>query len=149
MKKQILFFMLFFYPFILAQRRRRNAWTFKSSNDLAYIAGLLLILASCTNKYSKREHVATIPIGPHLFNEIYKVYSGGVFASDSYSNYLTDSVNFRKYVGTRYHDDEEIYCNVIDSNNVIVVKRSKVNTSDTLEKNIYEINKLIIEGKFE
>lgn len=149
MKKQIHFFLLFFYSFILAQRRRRNVWIFKSINDLAYIAGLLLILASCSNKYSKREHVSTIQIGSHLYNEVYKVYSGGVFASDSYSNYITDSVYFRKYVGTRYYDDEEIYCKVIDSNTVLVVKRSKVNTTDTLETNIYELNKLIVEGEFE
>lgn len=148
MKKQI-FFLLFFFSFTLFQRWIRNVWIFKSRNNLACIAGLLLILTSCLNKYSKREHVATIPIGPHLFNEIYKVYSGGVFASDSYSNYITDSVNFRKYVGTRYYDDEEIYCHLIDSNIVLVVKLSKDNTKDTIDKEYYNTLDLIANGEFE
>jgi len=114
--------------------------------NLLIILGLLLVILSCSNKYSKSEHIATIQIGPNLYNEVYKVYSGGVFASDSYSNYITDSVNFRKYVGTRYYDDEEIYCSLSDSNTVLVVKLSKVNTADTIEKKFYKINKLITDG---
>lgn len=114
--------------------------------NLLIILGLLIVISSCSNKYSKSEHIATIQIGPNLYNEVYKVYSGGVFASDSYSNYITDSVNFRKYVGTRYYDDEEIYCSLSDSNTVLVVKLSKVNTADTLEKKFYKINKLVADG---
>lgn len=118
-------------------------------NNSLIILGLLVVISSCSTKYSKSEHIATIQIGPNLYNEVYKVYSGGVFASDSYSNYITDSVNFRKYVGTRYYDDEEIYCNLIDSNTVLVVKRSKSNTADTIEKKFYKINKLIADGEFD
>lgn len=113
-----------------------------------YIA-IALIFASCSNKYSKSEHIATIQIDSNLYNEVYKVYSGCVFASDSYSNFITDSVNFRKYVGTRYYDDEEIFCNLVDSNTVLVVKLSKVRTKDTIEKEYYKINELIANGEFD
>ena len=109
----------------------------------------IIAFASCSNKHSKSEHIATIQIDSNLYNEVYKVYSGGVFASDSYSNYITDSVNFRKYVGTRYYDDEEIYCNMVDSNTVLVVKLSKVNTNDTIEKEYYKINQLNANGEFD
>jgi len=104
---------------------------------------------SCHSKYSKKKHVGTVKIGEHLYNEIYQVYAGGVLANDSYSDYLTDSVNFRKYVGTVYYDDEKNYCKLIDSNTVLVYRLNIRNKNDTLEKKIYLLSDLKKEGKFD
>lgn len=110
---------------------------------------LLIIICSCVNKYSKKHHVTTLKIDSNLYNEVYKVYSGGVFASDSYSNYITDNENFRKYVGTVYYDDEQIYCDVIKKDTIRVVLRSKFDTSDIKNIAFYSLKELKKEGKFE
>lgn len=104
---------------------------------------------SCYSKYSKKKHIGTIKIGEHLYNEVFKVYSGGALASDSYSNYLTDSVSFRKYIGTVYYDDEELYCKTLDSNRILVYRLNIRNKSDTLEKEVYIISELKKKGKFD
>ena len=110
---------------------------------------LLFIISSCVNKYSKKHHVTTLKIDSNLYNEVYQVYSGGVFANDSYSNYITDNKNFRKYVGTVHYDDEQIYCDVINNNVVRVVLRSKRNISDTIDVKYYKIDELISNGEFD
>lgn len=104
---------------------------------------------SCSSKYSKKNHVGTIKIGEHLYNEVFQVYAGGALANDSYSDYLTDSVNFRKYVGTIHYDDEKNYCKKIDSNRVLVYRLNIRNKSDTLEQKVYIISDLIKEGSFD
>lgn len=106
------------------------------------------LVQSCDSKYSKKNHLSTIKINDHLYYEIYKITSGGTLASDTYSDYLTDSVNFRKYVGTVYYDDEQNRWKVIDSNTVLVY-RLNIRNNDTLEKKIYIISDLKKEGKFD
>jgi hypothetical protein len=104
---------------------------------------------SCSSKYSKKNHVGTIKISEHLYYEIFQVYAGGTLANDSYSDYLTDSVNFRKYVGTVYYDDEKNYCKALDSNRVLVYRLNIRNKSDTLEQRVYIKSDLIMEGSFD
>ena len=108
-----------------------------------------LSIVSCNSKYSKKNHIGTIKIYDHLYNEIFKVYSGGALANDSYSNYLTDSVSFRKYIGTVYYDDEELYCKTLDTNRILVYILNIRNKNDTLEKKVYLLSDLKKEGKFE
>ena len=103
---------------------------------------IVLLLVSCVSKYSKEHHVSTIRMGQSLYIEKFKTYSGGVFAGDSYSYYLTDSMTFRKYVGTVFHDDEQISCKLIGSNIVLVCKTYRNNTKDTLEETLYLLNNL-------
>jgi len=106
------------------------------------------LVQSCDSKYSKKNHISTLQVNKHLFYEIYKITSGGTLASDTYSDYLTDSVNFRKYVGTVYYDDEQNRYKLIDSNTVLVY-RLNIRNNDTLEKKIYIISDLKKEGKFD
>lgn len=115
----------------------------------AIILVLTLIVQSCDSKYSKKNHLNTLQLDNHLFYEIYKITSGGTLASDTYSYYLTDSVNFRKYVGTIYYDDEHLYCQSVDSNHVLVYRAKKKNVNDTLDKKVYVLSELKKEGKFE
>jgi hypothetical protein len=78
------------------------------------------IITACTSKYSKEHHEGTGIIKSNLYRECFLVYSGGVLANNSYSYYLTDSANFRKYIGTVYFDDEQILCKVLDTNRILV-----------------------------
>jgi hypothetical protein len=114
-----------------------------------FISLLFLVVLSCNSKYNKNNHLSTIEIGNNIYYEKYKVFSGGVYANDSYSHCLTDSVSFRKYVGTIYYDDEHLFCKSMDSNTVIIFRAKRSNLKDTLEKHIYLISDLKREGKFE
>ena len=114
---------------------------------------LLILFSSCNEQinYSKENHHSTYKIGDDIYREVYMLYSGGVFANDVYSVYITDSSSFRKYVGTSRNDQQRIITKLIDSNNIVVVKVEKKisNKVDTLEKKIYNISTLQKEGKFE
>jgi hypothetical protein len=124
----------------------------KMRRILLYTASIIVfyfLVQSCDSKYSKKNHLNTLQVDNHLFYEIYKITSGGALASDTYSYYLTDSVNFRKYVGTIYYDDEHLNCKSIDSNRILVYRAKRNNEHDTLEKKIYILSDLKKEGKFE
>ena len=65
----------------------------------------ILIISGCWDERNKTNYVETWPICNNtLYVETYLVY-GGAFAQNVYSNYLTDSTNFRIYVG--FHDDSK------------------------------------------
>lgn len=44
----------------------------------------------------------------HLYIETYCVYGGGAWGSDVDAHYLTDSINFRMYLGVADEEDERI-----------------------------------------
>jgi hypothetical protein len=97
-------------------------------------------MISCVNHYSKEHPRSSIEITSNLFYETYFTSGGGVFATDTYSEYLTDSVTFRKYVGYEC-DDEQILVSMLDSNLVLVYK-IEIHTKDTLNMQVYSIAQL-------
>jgi hypothetical protein len=70
---------------------------------------------------SKENHTVTFILNDFLFVEKYEVFSGGgATVSESSSYYITDSVHFRKYVGTKYDESsEKMRWTINDSNEVI------------------------------
>ena len=110
----------------------------------------VFITSSCVNKYSKDNFVGTQELKETIYRERFQIHSGGVFAGDSYSDYLTDSVNFRKYVGTAYHDNEMLIY-ALSSDTVVDVYKITWNFSnnDTLKIASYNFNDLIRLGKFD
>jgi hypothetical protein len=98
------------------------------------------MMVSCLNHHSKDNHSSSRRITDNLFLEVYQTSQGGVFASDTFSKYLTDSVSFRKYIGYQC-DNERIQVSILDSNLVLVCKIDFY-TTDTLEMNIYSISQL-------
>ncbi len=109
----------------------------------------IIFAYSCDSKFSKSNHLNTLKIDNHLFFEIYKITSGGVLASDTYSYYLTDSVTFRKYVGTIYYDDEHLYFKPLDSNHVLIYKAKRKNMNEVIEEKVYVLSELQKEKKFD
>jgi hypothetical protein len=105
------------------------------------------MMISCINHYSKKHPRSSIKIKDNLFYEVYFTSGGGVFATDTYSKYLTDSTTFRKFVGYQC-DDENLWFSVIDNDRVLVYK-IEIHTRDTLERKMYIISQLKKEGKFE
>ncbi len=109
---------------------------------------VILFISGCCGKYSKNNYFATRFISSGLYVEIFQVYSGGVYAGNSYSYYLTDSINFRIYIGTEYHDDEMLLCELIDSDTVKIYT-VLWHSNDTFNIKHYSLETLIKEGKFE
>ena len=71
--------------------------------DFVFFIILLCLFNCCTSKYSKDNHRATFEIGNDLYNERFKIHH---WLGDNYSEYITDSINFRKHIGT-YDDNLE------------------------------------------
>ena len=108
--------------------------------------------ACSSDNYSKDNHQKTNTIKDSLYNEIYLIRS---ISTDvvRYSQYITDSVNFRKYVCTHVFGE---YLHVEVGENVLAVykiKGSLLNDKqvvfDTVFLANYNINELKREGKFE
>ncbi len=69
---------------------------------------LTLLLISCKNNWSKNNLSSKRTIGSNLHIETYKIFSGGAYGGDMMTDYLTDSANFRFYVGT-FDNAHEVY----------------------------------------
>lgn len=61
----------------------------------------IIYLYSCRSDRSKAEHSSTTQVcDGTLYIETYTIFGGGAGGGDRVSDYLTDSVNFRMYIGT-------------------------------------------------
>jgi len=108
------------------------------------------------SNYSKDNHLKTTQIKDSLYNEIYLIRSVGS-SIERYSEYITDSVSFRKYICT--HDfGEWLYGEILKNDALAVYKvtGSLVSNNqrtqtvfDTVLIDTYNINELKQEGKFE
>jgi hypothetical protein len=117
-----------------------------------YFEKLLLItmLFSCNSK-SKHTYKYTFKREENLYIEVYKAGLIGNLTSQ----YLTDSLNFRLYLGTFDDEAASIYCK-IDGDNIHVEQREPRKGAspqwDTLKvffKNNYSLRKLKEEHKFD
>ena len=62
---------------------------------------LISFVFSCRSDLSKKVHDSTTPVcDKHLFVETFTIFGSGAYGEDRVSEYLTDSTNFRIYVGT-------------------------------------------------
>jgi hypothetical protein len=79
--------------------------------DFCYLVFIItvLLLSSCLNDKSKKEHKRTTVIAANLFVETYTIFGGGAGGGDRVSQYLTDSLNFRIYTGTFIEGDNYNY----------------------------------------
>ena len=82
-------------------------------------------------------------ISDGVYLEVYKTYSGGVFSGDSYSFYITDSLNFRKLVAITNHDDERIKRSFVNGEILIVKVKVYGRNEDTLEVKTINIKEQI------
>ena len=119
-----------------------------------------LLFSACNGDdsyyYSKDNHLKTNKIKDSLYNEIFLVRSISANA-EQYSEYITDSVSFRKYICT-HNFGEWLYGEVLKKDALAVYKitgnlqttaKGTETVFDTLHVNTYNINELKREGKFE
>lgn len=117
------------------------------------IMGIIAFEFSCISedsKYSKNHYISTAKITTGLYKEVFEINFGGLMTNGSYSYYLTDSSNFRKYIGSTYDDNERIHCGMLDSDRLVVFRFFYIGErSDIVNRTIYFLSSLKKEGKFE
>ncbi len=109
----------------------------------------ILFLFSCVDKKSKDRHFSTKKISENLYREKYRVFSGGAYSAELYADYITDSVSFRKYIGT--HDPSEGYSYKCNGDSIFVTKAhfSSGDSRKIIEKSSFSITALKNAHKFE
>ena len=117
---------------------------------IIYTAFFLLIIG-CYSYRSKKHFGGTVVICNKLYVEFFNVFSSGAFGGDMISEYLTDSTNFRIYIGTFDNADYKyVYGCYGDS---IMVKKLHNTNRDTfpsvIETRIFSLKKLEKEKQFE
>lgn len=70
------------------------------SNRGCIILSLILLQSGCKQKDEKGEYDHTTEVCKSLYAEAYRTFGSGAFGGDIIANYLTDSVDFRVFVGT-------------------------------------------------
>jgi hypothetical protein len=97
----------------------------QKSNSFFIKVGLALLfalnLSSCRSDRSKAELARKSKVcGGLLFAEDYVIAKGGAYGGDRESDYLTDSINFRIYVGT-VDNKYEYYAYKCSGDSVIIL----------------------------
>jgi hypothetical protein len=108
------------------------------------------IFTGCANKKSKKHFFASSKECGGLFREKYLIGSWGALSADTYSDYITDSINFRVFVGI--HGDDENFEYECKNDSLIIIRLSTISVEqakviDTLKT--YSVDRLKFEKKFE
>lgn len=67
--------------------------------NISLVILFVLITVSCGSCSKELIYSQALADNPNLFLLKYKTFSGGVFAGDSYSYYLTDSISLNMFLG--------------------------------------------------
>lgn len=122
-----------------------------SKNTMFFFLLISLFMLGCRNDRDKKKHESTTMICKrNLFVETYIIFGGGAFGGDKVSDYLTDSNNFRVFVGVYDNGDEaysyeckgdsiNIYKVIgISENRNRIVSRKTFNLLDLKRKKIFD-----------
>ncbi|MFX1705666.1 hypothetical protein PV783_16990 [Chitinophaga sp. CC14] len=84
----------------------------------------LSILIACRNDRSKADYEETVRLKlcKDLYVEMYTVFGSGAFGGDIMGEYLTDSTNFRMFVGT-FDNAHETFSYKCEGDSVLIYKR--------------------------
>jgi hypothetical protein len=125
---------------------------FKKEKRIATVSIILLFLilnSGCIDKKSKKKLFGRNSVCHNVWREKYTVFSGGAYSAELYSDYITDSVNFRVYIGS--HDEYsgfEYTCN----GDTLFVRKFKINedrNKSIVENSIFRLSVLRKEHRFE
>jgi amino acid transporter len=136
---------------------KRNKFSYPFIPLLINILPIAIIIFSPSIYRNKSYPVRAVEISVHQINkpsqrlylEAYCVHGSGALGSDLCSSYLTDSLNFRKYVGT-YDDGEEIISADYKGDSIRVVKISEPRfDSKKTASQIFSLKQLIKQHSFD
>ena len=119
-------------------------------NNLTYLTLLILLLNCCSYK-SKIRLELSVEVCNKLYVEAFNVFGSGAFGGDLISDYLTDSTNFRIYIGT--FDNADFGYAYKCKGDSIIVKKINLVTNDSnkkiIETRVFSLSKLKKEKIFE
>jgi hypothetical protein len=146
------------HPHHMVFKNNKLQYTFSmarscKASPILCIMFIHFILIGCINDKSKSDYrnTDTFLTCRNLYIETFHVYKGGALVGDITSFYLTDSVNFRKFIGTCDDDQREWYnydCNG-DSVYIEKIKEKHSSTEKVIVRKSYDLKKLRREHKFE
>lgn len=84
---------------------------------------LFYFLLGCNDDRNKENYISTTKVCPNLFVESYRIFGSGAYGGDRVTDYLTDSFNFRIYIGT-YDNGNEAYTYECKNNTIYIYKVS-------------------------
>lgn len=109
---------------------------FNTNNKLLHMRciKLFLILAcfmiGCSNEKKQSNYKFTIHTCSNLFVEVRQVFGSGAYGGDLHSNYLTDSISFRLFIG-EYDNYDEGFIYDCKGDSIIVKKIIRKSTTET------------------
>ena len=115
-------------------------------------AFLLFIFISCRDERSKKEFVLTTKICDSFYIEKYNIFRQGAFGGDIRSHYLTDSVNFRVYIGSYDNGYQHYYYKCTDDSIYVYFLERINNEIGNVKRKLhkaYNIKELKKSKKFE
>lgn len=109
---------------------------------------VLPLLMGCFDRKNKQKLFAKKLVCNQLWREKFRVFSGGAYSAELYSDYLTDSMNFRIYVGS--HDESSSFDYQCAGDSVFVRKFAHDgNSKIIIEEKILSVSMLKKSHKFE
>ncbi len=102
-----------------------------------YIILMILAFSSCkTNVNDKGDYQHTSIICDDKYLEVYKTFGSGAFGGDLIAHYLTDSVNFRVFIG-EFDNSKKHFSYKCKGDSLFIYKMSK-----RKNENSYKLEKL-------
>lgn len=136
---------------------KRNKFSYPFIPLLINLTPIVIIAVSPSMYYNKSYPARAVKIpayqtyksSQHIYLESYCVHGSGALGSDLYSSYLTDSLSFRKYVGT-YDDGEEIISAKYRGDSIIVTKTILTSPySKKTSTQIFSLKQLVKQHSFD
>ncbi|MBS1524152.1 MAG: hypothetical protein JST19_00800 [Bacteroidetes bacterium] len=152
------FFVCLFFTIALIKNlifwlEKKNDRNFSGLPFLTQVFAILMVCLIPSRERSKQHYLMTVKLPPdrkldcpcHLYLEYYTVFGQGAWGADLNSEYLTDSLNFRKYLGT--YDEANMPIRVICHQDTI--KTEIQNEYPNIETKTYSLKALQTAKEFQ
>jgi hypothetical protein len=111
----------------------------------------IISFVGCSSERNKNRHFSTTEICNKIYVERYIIFSSGAYGGDVHAKYLTDSINFRVYIGTEDTETENLF--TLCKGDSLIVEKSfmskGINSSKIISSKLYSKKVLVKEGKFD
>ena len=115
---------------------------------MGYLVLVIIFIQSCRSDRSKSQLLWTTNICNKMYVETYMIIGGGSGGGDRVSQYLTDSTNFRIYIGTYVQLDKHYWYQCI-SDSIRVNEVDELNGDKIISTRTFFLPDLQKENRFE
>ena len=129
----------------------KSNWSFRKQitayNLLLPLLAIILGIGCNTRESDDKLFVKTF-ICNSFWREKFRVFSGGAYSAELYSDYITDSTNFRMHVGT--HDEYSSFDYVCNGDSLTIRKfKHQDGIKIPIEQSVYSLSGLRKNHKFD